>query len=289
MYSKILVPLDGSKLSEQILPYAGRIADAYRIPVELLRIIDPHPRPPFWPPQAGDKYLKDISAKHFPFSTQVAVAEKVGKPAEVIVDRAKDDSSCLIAMATHSMSGPRHWLIGSVASKVTQSAQNPLLLVRPTENADPALPIALKSIFVPLDGSGLAEKALPHAVALAKKLKLTVQLLRVYTLPPDAYVVADSVVARDSAQFKEAMHKEVESYLEGKVETLRAEGLDDVIGTAMEGDPASEIIDLAAKTANSLVAMSTHGRSGVGRWLLGSVAEKIIQNSHAPVLLIRAG
>jgi nucleotide-binding universal stress UspA family protein len=56
----------------------------------------------------------------------------------------------------------------------------------------------------------------------------------------------------------------------------------------MEGDAASEIIDLAAKTANSLIVMSTHGRSGIGRWLLGSVADKAIQHSRAPVLLIRA-
>jgi nucleotide-binding universal stress UspA family protein len=242
-----------------------------------------------WPRRSGREYLRQATAKYLPAFKQFESIEADGKPAEVIVCRAEAEPSCLIAMATHGLSGMRRWLIGSVASKVAQLAHNPLLLVRPTENGDPAMTIDLKTTFVPLDGSGLAEKALPHAVALAKRLKLAVQLLRVYALPSDAYIVADGVIAQGAVQFREATHKEAESYLDGKVEMLRAEGLDHVIGTAIEGDAASEIIDLAAKTANSLIVMSTHGRSGIGRWLLGSVADRVIQHSRAPVLLIRAG
>ena len=286
MYSKILVPLDGSPLAEQILPYVCLLAAAYNIPVELLWVHDVELLE--WPPRSGKEYLRQATAKYLSAFKQIESIEADGKPAEVIVRRAEAEPSCLIAMATHGMSGMRRWLIGSVASKVVQTAHNPLLLIRPMENADPAVAIKFNTIFVPLDGSGLAEKALPHAVALAKKLKPAVQLLRFYTLPGDAYVVADGVIAQGPAQFREAIHKEAESYLDGKVETLRAEGLDHVIGTAMEGDAASEIVDLAAKTANSLIAMSTHGRSGIGRWLLGSVAEKVLQHSHVPVLLIRA-
>ena len=76
--------------------------------------------------------------------------------------------------------------------------------------------------------------------------------------------------------------------LEGKVAGLRADGDDPVSATILEGDAANEIVDLSAATPQSLIAMSTHGRSGVGRWVLGSVAEKIVQHSRAPVLLIRA-
>ena len=287
MYSKILVPLDGSPLAEQILPYVRPLAVTDNIPVELLWVNDIETAQ--WPPRSGKEYLRQAAAKYLTAVRRIDSIEADGKPAEEIVRRVAAEPSCLIAMATHGMSGMRRWLIGSVASKVAQLAHNPLLLVRPTENADPAAAIELNTIFVPLDGSGLAEKALPHAVALAKRLKLAVQLLRVYTLPSDAYIVADGVIAQGAAQFREATHKEAESYLEGKVESLRAESLDQVIGTAIEGDAASEIIDLAAKTANSLIVMSTHGRSGIGRWLLGSVAEKAIQHSRAPVLLIRAG
>jgi nucleotide-binding universal stress UspA family protein len=286
MYSKILVPLDGSPLAEQILPYVRCLAGIYNIPVELLWVNDVENAQ--WPPRSGKEYLRKTSSKYLSAVKRIDSIEAIGRPAEEIVRRAGAEPSCLIAMATHGMNGMRRWLIGSVASKVAQSAQNPLLLVRPLENADPAAAIELKTIFVPLDGSGLAEIALRHAVALAKTMKLAVQLVRVYALPSDAYIVADGVISQGAAPFREAMQNEAESYLEGKVETLRADGLAEVIGTAMEGDPPNEIIDLAAKTANSLIAMSTHGRSGIGRWLLGSVAEKIIQHSRVPVLLIRA-
>ena len=75
--------------------------------------------------------------------------------------------------------------------------------------------------------------------------------------------------------------------MDGKVAGLRADGYDSVTATIIEGDAANEIVDLTAATPQSLIAMSTHGRSGVGRWVLGSVAEKIVQHSRAPVLLIR--
>jgi len=77
--------------------------------------------------------------------------------------------------------------------------------------------------------------------------------------------------------------------LDGLVAGLRADGLNRVIATAIEGDPAGEIIDLARKTPNDLIAISTHGRSGIGRWVLGSVAEKVVQYARGPVLLVRAG
>jgi nucleotide-binding universal stress UspA family protein len=286
MYSKILVPLDGSRFSEQILPYARWVADAYAIPVELLRITDPDVRPPFWPPETSDQYLKKVVAKFFP-SGAARIAE-VGAPAEVITDRAKSDPACLIAMATHGMSGARRWLLGSVASKVVQTAANPLLMIRPTDDAGELQQPKLDRVFVPVDGSGLAEKTLPHVRALAKTKNLEIHLLRVYTLPADAYVVADGVIGQGPEPYREQLKKEAQTYLDGLVAGLRADGLNRVMATAIEGDPAGEIIDLARKTPNDLIVISTHGRSGIGRWVLGSVAEKVVQHSRGPVLLVRA-
>ena len=288
MYSKILVPLDGSNFSEQILPYARFFADAFKIPVELLCLTDPDARPPFWPEPAGDQYLKEIAAKYFVAPAGVTTTAQIGKPAEAIVNRAKGDPCCLIAMATRGMSGLRRWLIGSVTSKVVQTAANPLLLIRPHENTDAFRPIKLDVVFVPLDGSGLAEKTLPHVRALAKATKVEIHLLRAYALPADAYVVADGVIAQGPAQYREAMEKEAQTYLDGQTAGLQAEGFERVVSTALEGDAAGEIIDLARRTPNNLIAMSTHGRSGIGRWMLGSVAARVIQHSEDPVLLIRA-
>jgi nucleotide-binding universal stress UspA family protein len=288
MYTRILVPLDGSSFSEQILPYARVFAEAFGIPVELLRVNDPDIRPPFWPALPGREYLKQAAARYLRISLQIDFMEASGKPAEVIVDRAKRDPNCLIAMATHGLSGARRWLLGSVASRVAHTATNPLLLIRPADEQDPAKPIKLGTVFVPLDGSGLAEKILPHAIGLAKKMKLELHLLRVYLVPADAYMLGDGVYMQALGEQKEQIKKAAETYLQGKVEELRADGLDRVVWTAIEGDAASEIIDLACKTPNNLVAMSSHGGSGIAQWVFGSVTEKVIHHSRDPVLVIRA-
>ena len=288
MYTKILVPLDGSSFSEQILPYARVFAETGGIPVELLRVNDPDIRPPFWPPLPGREYLKQAAARYLPVSLRIDLMETSGKPAEIIVDRAKRDPACLIAMASHGLSGARRWLLGSVASRVAHTTTNPLLFIRPSEGQDPAKAIKLETVFVPLDGSGLAEKVLPHVIALAKKMKLEVCLLRIYELEKDAYMLGDSAYMQALEQRREALKKEAKTYLEGKVEELGAEGLDRVVSTAIEGDPASEIIDLACKTPNNLVAISSHGGSGIAQWVFGSVTEKVIHHSRDPVLVIRA-
>ena len=286
MYTKILVPLDGSGLAEQVLPYARIMAEVYGIPVELLQVHDPDIRTPFWPELPGGDYLQRVSGQ-LPSALRVDLIEERGKPAEVIVDRAKGAPTCLIAMATHGLAGMRRWLLGSVASKVAYATSNPLLFIRPAEDQDPAKRIELRTVFVPLDGSGLAEKILPHVCSLARKMKLEVHLVRVYAVPPEAYVVGNGVYMQSLAQQREVIQKEAESYLDDKVQQLRAEGLSEVISTALEGNPGGEIIDLACNTPNSLIAISSHGRSGVSRWILGSVAEKVIHYSRDPVLVIR--
>ena len=287
MYKKILLPLDGSTLAEQILPYARVFAETYGIPVTLLRVSDPEAMSVYGHRIQGAEYLKKVSARYLPASIPVEHVVELGKPAEIIVELAKAEPACLIAMATHGLSGIQRWLLGSVANKVVHGAANPMLLIRPGEDQDPATPVQLKTVFVPLDGSGLAEQILPHVRALARKLRLEVQLVRVFGVPGDAYLVSEGVYITPLADRRGEIQKEAEIYLQGKYEELRAEGLDRVMTTTIEGDPAGEIIDLARKTANNLVAMSTHGRSGVGRWLMGSVAEKVIQHCKDPVLMIR--
>lgn len=287
MYTKILVPLDGSKLSEQILPYAGLIAEEFNIPVDLLRVNDPDTITAFAPPLQGGDYLKKAAQLHFPLSRKVNCIVEMGKPAEFIVEQAAADPGTVIAMATHGVSGLQRWLLGSTTNKVVRTAKNPVLLIRPVEKGNPIEPIKLKTLLVPLDGSGLAEKVLPHVVALAKALHLEVNLVRVYTLPADSYLVGDGLYMDVLSQERETIRKGAEEYLDGKTQELQAEGLGRVISIALEGDAAGEIIDLARRTPDCLIAVSTHGRSGVGRWVLGSVAEKVIQHSGDPVLVIR--
>jgi nucleotide-binding universal stress UspA family protein len=283
MYTKILVPLDGSRLAEQILPYAGFIAERFAIPVELLRIDDSGDLTR----SKADEYLKEIGNWAFPANVEFHRRLEIANPTEAILRHAADDRGILIAMATHGLSGIRGWTMGSVAYKVVHATKNPVLLIRPTEEGDPGIAVKLDNLLVPLDGSGLADRILPHVITLAKKLELEVSLIRAYTVPPDNYIVGDGLYMDALARHRDAFKQEINEYLAGKSEEIRAAGVSRVSPIASHGDAAGEIIDCARNTQNSLIAMSTHGRSGIGRWLMGSVAERVLQYARNPVLLIR--
>jgi nucleotide-binding universal stress UspA family protein len=196
-------------------------------------------------------------------------------------------------MATHGYSGAQRWLLGSVVGKVLHAATNDLLVVRPAKDTTSGEAL-LKTLLVPLDGSEFAEKVLPTVTDLAGRLKVEVVLLRVlirsYFGPPEAYV---PMFGRNLPNLEELWSQtrlESDTYLAEKVEELRAKGLPDVSSVSIEGGAdgaATEIIDLARKISGNLVAMSTHGRSGMDRWILGSVTERVVRYSSDPVLVIR--
>ena len=138
-------------------------------------------------------------------------------------------------------------------------------------------------VVVPLDGSALAEKILPWVVALAKMMRLEVVLIRAYSLP-NAFYTTDEYVP-NMWEFAERLKEEARTYLESRVESLKSQGLKHVSSILVEGDGAAEIIDFARKTPENLIAMSTHGRSGIRR-LLGSVTDRVVRNSWDPVLVM---
>lgn len=292
MYSKILVPLDGSMFSEGVLPYVRPLARAVKAPVELLYVNDPKRPAPFSLPTQGGEYLERL-AESFHGIAAVKRTVELGDPASVIVDLAAAQAGTLIAMTTHGYSATRRWLLGSVADKVLHGSANHLLLVRPTDG-DAGGEAPLKTILVPLDGSALAEKVVPIATELASRLTLEIVLVRVLTRvyfgPPDTILPLFSQYVPNPKELWAEARSEVDGYLAEKVEELRAQGLSHVTSLLLEssaGGAAAEIIDLAKRTPANLVAMSTHGRSGVGRWFLGSVTERVVRYSQDPVLVLR--
>jgi len=285
MYTKMLIPLDGSQTAEKVLPFARALAETLKIPIDLLGVIDLSVMVAHI---AADKaryldtliaqgerssgvYLKEI-AERLPGLSVTCTVER-GRPAEAIIERAAADKGTLITMATHGRSGISRWLLGSVAEKVLRGTANPLFLVRGNEEGTTDGSATMRSIIVPLDGSELAESVLPTVVAVVKMLDLEVVLCRVYELPASAYYGAEDYLP---------------SYLEQKVEALKAMGLAKVSSVVLEGSGADEIIRFAQTHPDSLVAMCTHGRSGVKRWVLGSVTEKVVRHSGDPVLVVRA-
>jgi nucleotide-binding universal stress UspA family protein len=180
-------------------------------------------------------------------------------------------------------------LLGSVAEKVLRSTTNPLLLVRAGEQAKSEGEATLKSIVVPLDGSELAERALPAAAELAKRLDLGIVLFRAYHIPYTVYGDGDGYSAVNIETLIAEVRDEAQSYLEKKTAELKAQGLGKVSCVAKEGLSGDEIIKIGHETPDGLIAMCSHGRSGIKRWVLGSVTETVVRHAEDPVLIVRAG
>ena len=300
MYTRMLIPLDGSKLAENVLPYARALAGALDLRIELLSVVDSmdsartshagHVRDldPIVEAavQGGRQYLEGV-ARSFTGSTVTCFVEQ-GQPEEVIIEKAGGDKETLIGMATRGRSGIHRWLMGSVAEKVLRGATNPLLLVRGDEEGKSEGVATLKSIIVPLDGSKRAEAALPPAMDLAKKLTLEIVLTRAYQIPLSAYAGVEAAYIPNNEGLLTAVREEAGAYLETKVDELRGNGIEKVSSILLVGSGADEIIDLARSTPDNLIAMCTHGRSGVKHWALGSVTEKVVRHSGDPVLVVRA-
>jgi nucleotide-binding universal stress UspA family protein len=302
-YTKILVPLDGSPLSESILPYAVSLAESLGTPIELLHVIDLDLLRTYFNTQQGrpiDEVEKQMKAHATEYLQKLAASLSktlnvrqtvaLGSAQMMIVAQAEKENGTLLAMATRGHSGVKRWFFGSVADKVLHSATTPLLLFKGSPERILGKDAMIKRVLVPLDGSGLAEQVLSHVTILAKAMNLEVELMRIYSLPmtvgalasPPAYPIGAQMLTVD------AFREEAVDYLEAKVQQLReGEGLPEVSHTVTQGEAADQIIEAAHQTQHSLIAMSTHGRSGVGRWILGSVADRVIRQSGDPVFVIR--
>jgi len=299
MYSKILVPLDGSTVAEQVLPYVRFLAARLQIPARLLGVVDPAAiavsglsHDPRYigrltedGRRASESYLARLS-KTFS-ENSVTCCVEIGQPEVVIIETAAQNKGTLVAMATHGRTGMSRWLLGSVAEKVLRGSTNPLLLVRAGEGGRGDGSLKIETVIVPLDASPLAETVLRDVTDLAKVLQLKIILAHAYNVPLSAYYGAEDYGSPDyrslAAQLKDEAHK----YLDRKVEELKGGGLAQVSSVLSEGFAAEEIIALTRSEPDSLLAMCTHGYSGVKRWVLGSVTEKVVRHCGDPVLVVR--
>ena len=295
MYTRMLVPLDGSETAEKVLPYARALARSLKIPVELLAVIDIGLYASGERARYRDTLLDAAIRRNQVYLQRVAKtfqgagAEwtvEGGAPEEAVITKAAENKGTLIAMATHGRSGLKRWLLGSIAEKVLRGTGDPVLLVRANEEAKTEGEATPNRIIVPLDGSELAESVLPTVVELAKALKLKIVLLQACS--GKAIVSGYENYLGDLNEIEAVLKKEASSYLDSRVEQLKREGLADVLPIVSEGEAAETIIELAKGAPNSFIAMGSHGRSGVRRWVLGSVTEKVVRHADNPVLVIRA-
>jgi nucleotide-binding universal stress UspA family protein len=233
---------------------------------------------------AAREYLERIERDLLARQQTVTVEYRQGPAARELLAAAQPGD--LLIMATHGLERLAHWFLGSVAEAVVRRAPVPIWLVRAGDNEPGSLTI--RRLVVPLDGSPLAEDALPTAAALAKRLQVPVHLITVIelsaTMPLELAAAAVSI--SDFERTLTRLFAEAQALLVAPSERLQNDGVETSTEVRHGLQPGPTIIEVTQP--GDLIVMTSHGRTGLRRWFLGSVAEAVIHRASVPVLLVRA-
>jgi nucleotide-binding universal stress UspA family protein len=308
----ILVPLDGSALAEQVMPYVRSLvsfmpstihllhivseADRYHLlfddpygagePTSTVAVAQPTAVATSWDVlrQNATMYLSEQAERLNAAGFQADFEVRLGDVPETIADTAERIGAKLVAMATHGYSGLRRWALGSVTDRVLHITNTPMLIVRGAEKkADEP---RFKRIMLTLDGSPLARQATPLATEMAT---LAQAELVVVTAVAPPYLEAPELIGAYYS-FDEALaavRDRLPNQLGLYADVLKQHNVP-IMPIAVSGLPAEAIVDEAAARNADLIVMATHGAGGLRRWALGSVADKIIHASTTPLLVVRA-
>ncbi len=254
--ARLLVPLDGSAFGDRSLPIVTAIAQSFRDSVILFTVTDDGLAP----------HLDRVVANLLELSIDVSSATATGPVAPAICSFAHEEDMGMIVMSTHGRTGARRRVLGSVTEQVVREAQRPVLVVPAHARSNPAP--SLERIVVGLDGSLEAERILPFASSFARRFSATLLLVH----------------AADPAAGK-ARAEEMQRYLSNVVDEL--DSLDVRARPRLErGSPDRAILEVAQSVAADMIMVATHGRGGVKRLLLGSVADSVVRGAETPVLLV---
>jgi nucleotide-binding universal stress UspA family protein len=315
MSETILVPLDGSSAAQITLPYAVEIAAKLGSDITLLRVSEPHADLDIY-----HFYLEHITEQvHNQLDAYGAKDARVfsaviqGRPADEILRHADESNASLIVMASRGSSGQGPWLLGNIAAKVLRATKRPVLLIRaPASETAMEQKGLVKRILIPLDGSKIGEVAIPFTETLAQALGSEIVLFHViepavttFAIPEDGVpgtmplkelreypdliniVASEPGVTGTVPVAEESRKASAIAYLDDVARPLKERGLN-ISREISTGSTAELIVDYAAENAIDLIAMSTHGRSGTGRWVFGSVTDKVLHAGDTPVLVIQA-
>jgi nucleotide-binding universal stress UspA family protein len=308
----ILVPLDGSAKAEQSLPYARMMALILGARIGLLRVVTEEQHDDLIAEsiagvygvgdplmaqrqrqqdsldrlrQNAERYLESHAVLLQAAGLGVTVDVRCGPAADVIVETALGQHVAMIVMATHGYSGLKRWSLGSVTDKVVHATSTPVFIVRAER---PAHERMLKRIMVPLDTSALARQALPLAAEVAKSAGAELLLLRAVAATIEAYpgFPMPGQTLPQLGGVLEALRDQAINQLGALADELRTPEMP--VKTRVVNGPAAEVlVDEAEQQGVDLIVMATHGYSGVKRWALGSVADKVLHATTTPLLLIR--
>ncbi len=294
MLTNILVPLDGSPEAETALPYARVIASRTGAQLTLVRAA----RNPFVlgdvtydsqqrTIETAERYLAQLAETLTSegFSVQTGVPYG-GSVAQWILEESDVRHVDLILMATHGRVGLDRLIHGSVAEGVVHNATAPVMLVRSDANGDSAKRLAALEpvLIVPLDGSHLAEAALPMVTELRVALSAKVVLVGVVPKPGQLVAGEYGAIVTYVGDEHQALEASAAAYLEASVGPAGASET-----FVRYGDAATEIAGVAEQYPAAIVVMATHGRTGFARSVLGSVAGGVLHHTQCPVVLVHPG
>ncbi|MFN8499818.1 MAG: universal stress protein [Anaerolineae bacterium] len=295
MYKSILVPLDGSELSEQALPLAKSIARGMNARLLLLQAVHPLglPNGPLNGHQIraineAEAYLAKIASDLLSDGIIADTAVMDASPAHAILDEIRLRGIDMVVMTTHGRSGLGRWVYGSVAEAVLHGSSVPVLLVRcNTWLPEDVVQQTYPRFLLPLDGSEVAEAAIPHAINMARQMAATVYLIHVHE-PPE--LSKEDVVAHPekAQEVLEQDQQVVERYLAVIADKFRAAGIN-VHALVRSGAVTQTILEESWDLGISLIIMATHGRAGLSRMFFGSKAMEVLHFGMLPVLLVRPG
>ena len=292
----IIVPLDTSPGAEAALPVAEALARRIDGELLLLSVIEAPSEFAVWLRAEEtidawvdhhievDRYLTGIADGFSGLLVETSVT--TGNPAPEIADAAGGYPEPVIVMVSHARTGLERLAIGNVAAAVLHNVACPVIVVRASEEAAEPRPVeSLDRLLVALDGSEFAEQALEQARAVLGASGLTIHLVRV--VETSKWYGSTNVGLDFAAQqmYVEAGRETASEYLEAAADRLRQAG-NDVTWEVDTGLVAERINEAAAERDAGLIVMSTHGRTGLGRVFIGSVAERVIQHADRPVFLV---
>jgi nucleotide-binding universal stress UspA family protein len=290
MFSKILVPLDGSAMAESALSLAEQFVEEGKGRLILLRVV------PYFTVLAADPLLYEemnrlgedealaylrVIRNGLPNPAKADLVCQIGSAADSILQYAKENDVDLIVMSSHGRSGLNRWVYGSVAERIMSQAPCPTLIINARHGAPEGAP---GKILIPLDGSVLAEHALQPALDLAQLLDAELYLLSV-TTSGELRIETDSK-AEAFADIESGEVVQAKDYLQALAENLDYEKVNYAVEIA-SGTVAEAIMDYAAENGMDLIIMSSHGRTGLKRWVYGSVAEKLLRSACCATMIVR--
>ena len=276
--TRILVPLDRSEEAKAALPYAAVLATP-GTEIVLLTVV-----PTSDEGEAARAALEETAQSLRVAGHTVQTEVAVGEPAQRILDTVANIGAGMIVMASHGRGAVGRLIYGSVADRVARESTVPVMVVR-AKRVEPG-PVGITRLVVPLDGSPFAEQSLPIAKEISRRLGTPIYLVRAVNpveLMPPAIGFGEAIPVEIYEETEEQMEKDARDYLDEVAQRLRDQGLP-VTTRVLPGPPATAIAE--ATQLGDVVVLCSHERSGVMRWLLGSVAEQLTREDQSPVILV---